>query len=115
LGALKRRPAAGPIVVLDPGSGRTEEPVSGCEPVALAIGVAPTCPPGSAMSFARVDDQLAIHDVRDLVLLIRLARDPEVMGDRPISRRLAIAGWAVTIVVGGLGLLFVTGAALGKF
>ena len=50
LGALKRRPMAGRIVVLDPGSGRTEEPVSGCEPVALAIGVAPTCPPGSAMS-----------------------------------------------------------------
>jgi len=37
LTALKRRPAAGRIVVLDPGSGRTEEPVSGCEPVALAI------------------------------------------------------------------------------
>ena len=50
LGALKRRPGAGRIVVLDPGSGRTEEPVSGCEPVALAIGVAPTCPPGSTMS-----------------------------------------------------------------
>ena len=40
LGVLKRRPVAGRIVVLDPGSGRTEEPVSGCEPVALAIGVA---------------------------------------------------------------------------
>src|ERR1019366_852142 len=67
-GALKRRPPAGRIVVLDPGSGRTEEPVSGCEPVALAIGVAPTCPPGSAMSAAGVDDQLSIHGVRDLTL-----------------------------------------------
>jgi len=30
-----------------------------------------------------------------------------VIGDRPISRRLAIAGWTVTVVVGGLGLLCV--------
>src|SRR5450631_2148334 len=68
LGALERRPTAGRMVVLDPGSGRTEEPVSGCEPVALAIGVAPTCPPGSAMSPARVSEQLSINDVRDLTL-----------------------------------------------
>jgi hypothetical protein len=46
---------------------------------------------------------------------MRLARDPEVMGDRPISVRLAIAGWAVTAIVGGFGLLFVVGAALGRF
>ena len=68
LGAPKRRVMAGRIVVLDPGSGRTEEPVSGCEPVALAIGVAPGCPPGSAMSPARIDDELAIYDVRDVAL-----------------------------------------------
>ena len=62
-------PAGGrTIVVLDPGSGRTEEPVSGCEPVALAIGVAPICPPGSAMSPAGIDDQLSIYAVRDLTL-----------------------------------------------
>ncbi len=42
-----------------------------------------------------------------LVLLVRLARDPRVIGDRPISGRLAVAGWTVTIVVGGLGLLTV--------
>jgi Mn2+/Fe2+ NRAMP family transporter len=48
-----------------------------------------------------------------LVLLVRLARDPEVMADHPISRRLAAAGWAVTVLVGGLGLLLVLGAALG--
>ena len=68
LGVLKRRPAAGRIVVLDPGSGRTEEPVSGCEPVALAIGVAPTCPPGSAMSSVRIVDELTVNGVRDLTL-----------------------------------------------
>ena len=68
LGALKRRPTAGRMVVLDPGSGRTEEPVSGCEPVALAIGVAPTCPPGSAMSLARIDDELTVDGVRDVAL-----------------------------------------------
>jgi Mn2+/Fe2+ NRAMP family transporter len=50
-----------------------------------------------------------------LALLIQLARDPTVMGDQPISSRLAFAGWTVVVVVGGLGLLFVIGAALGKF
>ena len=44
LGALKRRPTAGRIVVLDPGSGRTEEPVSGCEPVAAGHRSRPYLP-----------------------------------------------------------------------
>jgi Mn2+/Fe2+ NRAMP family transporter len=48
-----------------------------------------------------------------LVLLVRLARDPQVMGPRRISRRLAIAGWAVTAIVGSLGLLAILGAAVG--
>ena len=48
-----------------------------------------------------------------LVILVRLARDPRVMRPRPISRRLAIAGWAVAIIVGGFGLLAILGAALG--
>jgi Mn2+/Fe2+ NRAMP family transporter len=42
-----------------------------------------------------------------LVILVLLARDRKVMGVEPISGRLAIAGWAVAIVVGGFGLLFV--------
>jgi len=50
-----------------------------------------------------------------LVILIRLARDPEVMGDRPISGPLAIAGWIVTTLVSRFGLLFVGGIAIGKF
>ena len=50
-----------------------------------------------------------------LVLLVRLARDPRIMGPRPISRRLAIAGWAVAVIVGGFGLLAILGAALGAF
>ena len=50
-----------------------------------------------------------------LVILVRLARDPQVMGPQPISRRLAIAGWAVAVIVGGFGLLSVLGAALGTF
>jgi Mn2+/Fe2+ NRAMP family transporter len=49
-----------------------------------------------------------------LTLLVLLARDRTVMGAQPISTRLAIAGWFVTIVTGGFGLLFVTAAALGK-
>jgi Mn2+/Fe2+ NRAMP family transporter len=47
-----------------------------------------------------------------LVLLVRLARDPTVMGTQPISGRMAVAGWAVAIVVSGFGLLAI-GAALG--
>jgi Mn2+/Fe2+ NRAMP family transporter len=50
-----------------------------------------------------------------LVLLLRLGRDPRVMGDRPISARLAIAGWMVAVVIGTLGAVFVLGEALGIF
>jgi len=39
-----------------------------------------------------------------LVLLLRLARDADVMDGRPISARLATAGWAVTVVVASLCL-----------
>jgi Mn2+/Fe2+ NRAMP family transporter len=48
-----------------------------------------------------------------VVLLVRLARDPATVGERPISAGLAAAGWAVAVVVGGLGLLFVIGSAAG--
>jgi Mn2+/Fe2+ NRAMP family transporter len=47
-----------------------------------------------------------------LVLLVRLATDPQVMGARPISRWLAAAGWAVAVVLGGLSLLFAVHAIL---
>lgn len=50
-----------------------------------------------------------------LVLLVRLARDPKVMGSQPICGPLAIAGWAVAVVVGGLGLLAIIGTAPGTF
>jgi hypothetical protein len=36
------------------------------------------------------------------------------MGSRPISSLLAFAGWAVAVLVGGFGLLFLVAAALGK-
>ena len=49
------------------------------------------------------------------VILVRMARDPQVMGPRPISRRLAIAGWAVAVIAGGFGLPAILGAALGTF
>ncbi len=48
-----------------------------------------------------------------LVLLVRLARDHQMVGDTPISKGLAVAGWAVALVVGGLGLLIVAGLAFG--
>jgi Mn2+/Fe2+ NRAMP family transporter len=48
-----------------------------------------------------------------LVLLVRLARDPQVMGSQPVSRRLAAAGWAVAIIIGGLSLLLAVAAVLG--
>ncbi len=50
-----------------------------------------------------------------LVILVLLARDRTVMGAQLISSRLAIAGSAVALGVGGFGLVFVIGAALGKF
>jgi Mn2+/Fe2+ NRAMP family transporter len=48
-----------------------------------------------------------------LVLLVRLARDPLIMGDQAVSPFLALAGWMIAVVVGGLGVLFVIGAAVG--
>ncbi len=48
-----------------------------------------------------------------LVILVHLARDPQVMGCQPISRRLAMAGWAVAAIVGGFGLLGILGVAVG--
>jgi Mn2+/Fe2+ NRAMP family transporter len=50
-----------------------------------------------------------------LVILVLLGRDPTVMGTQPISGRLAVAGWTVALIVGGFGLLFVIGTALGTF
>jgi Mn2+/Fe2+ NRAMP family transporter len=50
-----------------------------------------------------------------LVLLVCLARDPQVMHSQPISARLALAGWTVAVLVGGLGLLYIIGAILGQF
>jgi Mn2+/Fe2+ NRAMP family transporter len=47
-----------------------------------------------------------------LVLLVRLARDPRVMGTQPISRRLAASGWAVAAAVAGFSVLFVVSAIL---
>jgi Mn2+/Fe2+ NRAMP family transporter len=42
-----------------------------------------------------------------LVVLVLLARDHAVMGVRPISRGLAVAGWAVAAVIGAFGLLVI--------
>ncbi len=50
-----------------------------------------------------------------LVILVLLARDPSVMGTKPISRNLAVAGWTVAVVVGSFGLLLGIGALLGRF
>ena len=50
-----------------------------------------------------------------IVLLVLLGRDHNVMGTQLISARLAIAGWAVAAIVGGFGLVYVVGAALGDF
>lgn len=50
-----------------------------------------------------------------IMILVGLARDTLIMGDRMISRRLAAAGWAVAALVGVLGLIYVAGAFLGQF
>jgi len=49
-----------------------------------------------------------------LVLLVSLAGDHAVMGDRPISRRLRLAGWVVTAFMSAVGLLFLVGALAGR-
>jgi Mn2+/Fe2+ NRAMP family transporter len=46
-----------------------------------------------------------------LVVLVRLARDPQVMHGRPISARLAASGWAVAALVGILSLIFIVRSA----
>jgi Mn2+/Fe2+ NRAMP family transporter len=46
-----------------------------------------------------------------LVILVRLARDPQVMGGQTISRPLAAAGWTVAAAVTALGVLFLAVAA----
>jgi Mn2+/Fe2+ NRAMP family transporter len=48
-----------------------------------------------------------------LVILVVLARDAEVMGDRRIPRRLAAGGWAVAFLVSAFGLALIAGAAIG--
>jgi Mn2+/Fe2+ NRAMP family transporter len=50
-----------------------------------------------------------------LVILVLLGRDHTIMGTQRISGRLAVAGWAVAAIVGAFGLLYVIGAAMGKF
>ncbi len=82
--------------------------------VALAVGV--------AMSNVSVFDMLLAASVIGglatpigLVVLVRLARDRQVMGEQPITRRLAAAGWAVALLTGALGLLYIFGSLLGDF
>jgi Mn2+/Fe2+ NRAMP family transporter len=48
-----------------------------------------------------------------IAVLVHLARDPTVMGDRPISAPLAACGWGVGAVVAGFGLLLVVGTLTG--
>jgi len=47
-----------------------------------------------------------------VVFLVLLGRDPQIMGPQTISRGLAIAGWVVALLVGGLGLAFIVAAVL---
>ena len=50
-----------------------------------------------------------------IAILVGLAQDRSVMGEGSISRGWATAGWAVTILVGVLGLVYVLAAAAGWF
>jgi len=42
-----------------------------------------------------------------LAMLMRLARNRDVMGDKTISARLAAAGWLVTVAIGTLGVVYI--------
>jgi Mn2+/Fe2+ NRAMP family transporter len=44
-----------------------------------------------------------------LAFLVRLARDPQVMGDHVVSRRLGLAAGAVAAVIAGIGLVYLAG------
>ena len=48
-----------------------------------------------------------------MVFLLRLARNPEVMGSRVVSAGLAAAGWAVAAGVGGLGVVYAIASLIG--
>jgi Mn2+/Fe2+ NRAMP family transporter len=48
-----------------------------------------------------------------LIVMVRLARDPSVMGAQPVPRGLAVAGWVIAVGLGGLSLLFAITQALG--
>jgi Mn2+/Fe2+ NRAMP family transporter len=50
-----------------------------------------------------------------LILLVLLGRDHLVMGAQTVSTKLAVAGWATAIIVGGFGLLFLCGSLAGAF
>jgi Mn2+/Fe2+ NRAMP family transporter len=50
-----------------------------------------------------------------LVILVRLARDRQIMGGRPVPVLLAAAGWGVAAVTGGLGVLLIVWIALAGF
>jgi Mn2+/Fe2+ NRAMP family transporter len=50
-----------------------------------------------------------------IAILVLLARDRAIMGERVVSPGLAVAGWAIAVLVGALGLLYVIGSALGAF
>ena len=48
-----------------------------------------------------------------LFILLRLARDRQIMGSQAISGRLAAGGWLITIMLSALGLLFIVSAVSG--
>jgi Mn2+/Fe2+ NRAMP family transporter len=48
-----------------------------------------------------------------LIVMVRLAQDPAVMGTRPVPRGLAVVGWVIAVGLGGLSLLFAMTQALG--
>jgi Mn2+/Fe2+ NRAMP family transporter len=49
-----------------------------------------------------------------LVVLVLFGRDRSVMGTEPISRKLALAGWTVALVVSAFGAFFVVASAFGN-
>jgi len=49
-----------------------------------------------------------------VAILVLVARDQTLMCDQRITRRLALGGWVVTALVGGLGVLFLTAGTLGR-
>lgn len=84
--------------------------------VSIGLGIASTLAKISVLGLLVAASILGgLATPAGLVVLLRLAVNRQIMNGQPISRALAVTGWAVTILVSGLGVLFIVGSAIRAF